>query len=76
MSILNKVKANKSKLLEKEKEKKEVERIAYAKMVEEAKGVTQKMIVEKKAPKDLKVAELRALLKPWKRGGGTAIPTF
>ena len=76
MSILNKVKANKNKLLEEEKVKKEVERIAYIKMVEEAEGVKQKMIVEKKAPKDLKNVELRALLKPWKRAGDTAIPTL
>ena len=76
VDVLNKVKENKDNLLAKEKEKKEVEQIAYVKMVDDAKELKQKMVTENKTVKDLSNIQLKTLLKPWKQTGDPPIPTL
>ena len=76
VDVLNKVKENKDNLLAKEKDKKEVEQIAYVKMVDDAKELKQKMVTENKTVKDLSNIQLKTLLKPWKQTGDPPIPTL
>ena len=75
VSILNKVKENKDMLFAKEKEKKQVDHIAYVKMVDDAKEL-KKMVTKNKTVKDLKITQLKTLLKPLKKTGDPPIPTL
>ena len=73
--ILEKVKKNKLEEIQKKREAEGKEQAKYVEAVKEAEIVKRKMAYQNKQLKDLTNKELKAVMKPLKRDGDTALPT-
>ena len=76
LGILAKVKQSKQAIKKKEREAKEKDFFEHENLVREAELIKEDMRQVNKAPKDLRISQLRPLLRALKCAGDKAIPTI